>query len=88
MLSKRLFGLAAAALFAAGVSATTASAAPILFWSTQGTPVQEQQAIRDSVLKGFSGEVDFQPQDPGPFVTRIQAEAQTIVNNTFKAAGV
>ena len=74
MLSKRLFGLTAAAFFAA--TATAASAAPILFWSDQGTPVQEQQAIRDDVLKGFSGQVDFQPQDPGPFVTRIQAEAQ------------
>ena len=74
MLSKRLFGLATAAVFMAGASA--ASAAPILFWSDQGTPVEEQQAIRDTVLKGFSGEVDFQPQDPGPFVTRIQAEAQ------------
>ena len=74
MLSKRLFGLATAALFA--VTATTAFAAPVLFWSTQGTPVEEQQAIRDDVLKGFSGEVDFQPQDAGPFITRIQAEAQ------------
>ncbi len=74
MISKRLFGLATAALFAA--TATTAFAAPVLFWSDQGTPVEEQQAIRDTVLKGFSGEVDFQPQDPGPFVTRIQAEAQ------------
>ncbi len=74
MLSKRLFGLAGAALLAA--SATTALADPILFWSDQGTPVEEQQAIRDTVLKGFGGEVDFQPQDPGPFVTRIQAEAQ------------
>lgn len=74
MLSKRLFGLATAALFTA--TATTAFAAPILFWSDQGTPVEEQQAIRDTVLKGFDGEVDFQPQDPAPFVTRIQAEAQ------------
>ncbi len=76
MRSKRLLGLATAALFVAGASATSALAAPILFWSDQGTPVEEQQAIRDTVLKGFSGEVDFQPQDPGPFVTRIQAEAQ------------
>lgn len=76
MRSKRLFGLATAALFMAGASATTAFAAPILFWSDQGTPVEEQQAIRDTVLKGFDGQVDFQPQDPGPFVTRVQAEAQ------------
>jgi multiple sugar transport system substrate-binding protein len=76
MLSKRLFGLAAAALFAVGAPSTAALAAPILFWSDQGTPVQEQQAIRDTVLKGFDGQVDFQPQDPAPFITRIQAEAQ------------
>lgn len=76
MLSRRLLELATAAAFAAGASATTALAAPVLFWSDQGTPVQEQQAIRTTVLKGFSGQVDFQPQDPGPFVTRVQAEAQ------------
>ena len=74
MRSKRLLGLATAAVFMAG--ATAASAAPILFWSTQGTPVEEQQAIRDTVLKGFDGQVDFSPQDKGPFNTRIQAEAQ------------
>ena len=75
MRSKRLLGLATAALFVAAAR-DRASAAPVLFWSDQGTPVEEQQAIRDTVLKGFGGEVDFQPQDPGPFVTRIQAEAQ------------
>ena len=64
MRSKRLLGLATAAVFMAG--ATAASAAPILFWSTQGTPVEEQQAIRDTVLKGFDGQVDFSPQDKGP----------------------
>src|SRR5690606_19853155 len=48
----------------------------VLFWSNQGTPVEEQQRIRDNVLSGFDGKVDFQPQDPGPYVTRIQAEAQ------------
>ena len=53
-----------------------AAADPVLFWSDQGTPVEEQQRIRDNVLSGFDGEVDFQPQDPGPYVTRIQAEAQ------------
>ncbi len=76
MNSKRLLKLAGAAILVATASATAASAAPVLFWSDQGTPVEEQQRIRDNVLSGFSGEVDFQPQDPGPFVTRIQAEAQ------------
>ena len=46
MLSKRLLGLAAAALFA--VPAGSALAAPVLFWSDQGTPVEEQQAMRDT----------------------------------------
>ena len=67
---------AAAVLAIGGGAASSALAAPLLFWSTQGTPVQEQQAIRDSVLAGFSGEVDFQPQDAGPFITRINAETQ------------
>jgi multiple sugar transport system substrate-binding protein len=58
------------------MAGTPASADPVLFWSTQGTPVNEQQAIRDGVLAGFEGEVDFQPQDAGPFITRINAETQ------------
>jgi multiple sugar transport system substrate-binding protein len=73
MAYRGILKLTVAALLAAGASA--ANAAPILFWSSQGTPVEEQQRIRDNVLKAF-GDVDFQPQDPGPYVTRIQAEAK------------
>jgi multiple sugar transport system substrate-binding protein len=32
------------------------------------------QAMRDTVLPDFGTPVDFQPQDPGAFMTRIQAE--------------
>ena len=46
----------------------------ILLWSTQGTPVEEQQKLRDGVFANFPGGVDFQPQELGPFVTRIEAE--------------
>jgi multiple sugar transport system substrate-binding protein len=46
----------------------------ILFWSTQGTAVAEAQAIRDVVLKDYGKPVTFSPQDPGPYMTRIQAE--------------
>jgi multiple sugar transport system substrate-binding protein len=46
----------------------------VLFWSSQATPVTEAQAVRDTVLPDFEGEVDFQPQDPGAFMTRIEAE--------------
>lgn len=30
--------------------------------------------MRDEVLTGFAGEVNFSPQEPGPFYTRIEAE--------------
>jgi multiple sugar transport system substrate-binding protein len=70
----RGMGLAALMLGTALLTESSASAAPLLFWSDQGTPVQEQQAIRDMVLPGFSGDVDFQPNDPGPYTTRIEAE--------------
>ena len=46
----------------------------MLFWSSQATPVTEAQAMRDTVLPEFGTPVDFQPQDPGAFMTRIQAE--------------
>lgn len=67
-----------AAAFAAGLIglglAGTAGAQEILFWSTQATPVEESQAMRDSVLAGFGKPVTYSAQEPGPFMTRIQAE--------------
>lgn len=54
--------------------AATAAQAQVLFWSNQAVPVEEAQKMRDQVLKDFPGGADFQPQDPGPFITRIQAE--------------
>ena len=51
------------------------ASADVLFWSTQANPVEEAQAMRDAVLSGFEGEVDFQPSETGPWLTRIQAEA-------------
>ena len=70
----RLF--AAAALSAMGFfNATAASSAQeLLFWSNQAQPVEEAQAMRDNVLAGFGKPVTYQPQEPGPFVTRIKAE--------------
>lgn len=46
----------------------------ILFWSTQAKPVEEAQAMREQVLAGFSGGVDYQPNDGGPWITRLNAE--------------
>jgi len=54
----------------------TGAFAQVLFWSTQAAPIEETQAMRDQVLAGFEGGVDFQPQDVGPFVTRLEAELE------------
>jgi multiple sugar transport system substrate-binding protein len=72
MKALRLIGLAA---FAVSLAATSANA-QVLFWSTQAKPVEETQKMRDQVLSGFDGGVDYQPQDDGPWLTRIQAELQ------------
>ncbi len=50
--------------------------AETLFWSTQAKPVEEAQAMREQVLSGFDGGVDYQPNDGGPWLTRLQAELQ------------
>ena len=50
--------------------------AQVLFWSTQAAPVEETQRMRENVLSGFEGGVDFQPQEVGPFITRLEAELQ------------
>ena len=47
--------------------------ADVLFWSSQANAVQESQAMRTQVLKGFDG-ADFQSNDYGAWLTRIQAE--------------
>ena len=46
----------------------------VLFWSTQAKPVEEAQAMREQVLAGFNGDVDYQPNDGGPWITRLNAE--------------
>ncbi|MGH6925661.1 MAG: ABC transporter substrate-binding protein, partial [Propylenella sp.] len=75
----RLLSLAtsvAMVAFGTAVGTSAASAQGLLFWSTQANPVEEAQKMRDDVLAGFDGEVDFQPQQEGPFMTRIEAELQ------------
>ena len=61
---------------AAVVSVTAgAASADVLFWSTQAKPVEEAQAMREQVLAGAGG-VDYQPNDGGPWLTRLNAELQ------------
>lgn len=72
---KRTLKTLAIATLAIGLGASTAQA-QLLFWSNQAVPVEETQKMREGVLKDFPGGVDFQPQEPGPFITRIQAETE------------
>lgn len=62
---------AAVAMLAGG-----AAQSEVLFWSTQARPAEEAQAMRDTVLDGFEGEVDFQPNEDGPWLTRLRAEIE------------
>lgn len=68
--------LAGAASGLAILVAGTAAQADLLFWSTQAKPVEEAQAMRDQVLSGYSEAVDYQPNDGGPWLTRLKAELQ------------
>lgn len=51
--------------------------AQVLFWSTQAAPIEETQRMREQVLAGFPGGVNFQPQETGPFITRLEAELRS-----------
>jgi multiple sugar transport system substrate-binding protein len=53
-----------------------AAQADVLFWSTQAKPVEEAQAMRQQVLADFGDSVDYQPNDAGPWITRLNAELQ------------
>ncbi len=68
---KRASLVSAMALVASAVTAQ----AEVLFWSTQAKPVEEAQAMREQVLSG-AGDVDYQPNDGGPWLTRLNAELQ------------
>ena len=59
---------------ALALMAAAPAQAQVLFWSTQAAPVEETQKMREDVLAGFEGGVDFQPQEVGPFITRLEAE--------------
>lgn len=69
-LLSKIFGAASGI----AISCTAISAqAEVLFWSTQAKPVEEAQAMREQVLSG-AGDVDYQPNDGGPWITRLNAE--------------
>jgi len=49
----------------------------IVWLSTQLRPVQEAEKVRGVILDKFPGNVEFIPEDEGPFHDRITAEVQT-----------
>jgi multiple sugar transport system substrate-binding protein len=67
---KTLLGATAVLAFA------SAAQADVLFWSTQANPVEESQAMRETVLAGAGQAVDYQSNEGGPWLTRLQAEIQ------------
>ena len=58
------------------VAAAGAAGADVLFWSTQAKPAQESQAMRSQVLGQAPVDIDYQANDGGPWLTRLQAELQ------------
>lgn len=61
---------------ARGNDAANAQDGSIVFLSSQLTPIAEAEAMRNTILADFEGEVDFVPEDVGPFNDRVQAEAE------------
>ncbi|MDQ3693412.1 MAG: ABC transporter substrate-binding protein [Chloroflexota bacterium] len=56
--------------------ATAQDGGSIVFLSTQLRPVNEAEAFRNVVLADFEGQVEFLPEDIGPFNDRLIAEAE------------
>jgi multiple sugar transport system substrate-binding protein len=69
----RIVGSIVAAALLVGVAA----AQSLVFLSTQLSPIQEQQAMRQDILAGFGHSVEFITDEAGPFMDRIRAETQS-----------
>jgi multiple sugar transport system substrate-binding protein len=65
-----------ATALATALSWGSASAQNVLLWSTQASPVNEQRAVRDNVLKSAPQAVEFVSNQEGPYFTRLNAELQ------------
>jgi multiple sugar transport system substrate-binding protein len=61
-------------VLAAALFAGTVAAQGIVFLSTQLSPIEESQKMRNDILRNFIGSVDFITDDAGPFIDRITAE--------------
>ena len=55
---------------------TRAQGEAIIFLSSQLSPIEEAEAMRNTILANFDRSVEFIPEDPGPFADRVRAEAE------------
>lgn len=60
-----------------GWSTYRAQDGEVIFLSSQLTPIEEAEKMRNAILANFEGTVEFVPEDPGPFADRVAAEAQS-----------
>jgi multiple sugar transport system substrate-binding protein len=65
-----------AAVACGALAAAPARAQETLFLSTQLRPVEEATKVREIILKGAPGKVTYMVEEPSPFQTRLDAEAQ------------
>lgn len=59
------------------LAAVLAQQPSVLFVSTQFTPIEEAQRMRQVILKDFPGRVEFIPEDNAPFTNRILSEVKS-----------
>jgi multiple sugar transport system substrate-binding protein len=66
-------------LLLAGARAARAqgSADSTVFLSTQLRPLEEAQKVREVILKGYTGKVDYVVDEPAPFAVRVEAEMKS-----------
>lgn len=76
MTSVRSIFALAALLSTAAMPFSGPARADLLFLSTQLRPIEEAQKVRDVILKDFPEAVEFIPEETGPFLNRIRAEAE------------
>jgi multiple sugar transport system substrate-binding protein len=57
-------------------AAGIATAQPTIFLSTQLSPIEEAQKMRNQILANYGGGVEFITDEAGPFVDRILAETR------------
>jgi len=75
---RRSLLLATAALLAGASGARAQTpAGNMVFLSTQFRPLEEAQKVREVILKGYSGKVDFVVDEPSAFTVRVEAEIKS-----------